>query len=336
MEQQVFVGIDVSKKRLDVALRPNNESFSVANDARGIAALVRRLRKLAVRRVVLEASGGYEIAASAELAAAGLPVAVVNPRQVRDFARAGGRLAKTDAIDARVLAHFAELMQPPTRPLPDAQGRAFMALVARRRQLVEMRTAESNRRARAPKCVRRGIVANVRWLKKQLTELDAELEQAIRNSPVWSEKERLLRSVPGVGSVTVSTMLANLPELGTLDRRKLAALVGVAPFNHDSGKFRGQRRIWGGRAQVRAVLYMCTLSAARSNPVLKAYYGRLLAAGKKPKIALTACMRKLLTILNAMLKHRTPWAPWLGATSHAWENQNSIFRTVTEQIKTSL
>lgn len=207
--------------------------------------------------------------ASAELAAAGLPVAVVNPRQVRDFARAGGRLAKTDAIDARVLAHFAELMQPPERPLPDAQGRAFMALVARRRQLVETLTAESNRRARAPKCVRRGIVANVRWLKKQLTELDAELEQAIRNSPVWSEKERLLRSVPGVGSVTVSTMLANLPELGTLDRRKLAALVGVAPFNHDSGKFRGQRRIWGGCAQVRAVLYMCTLSAVRRNPVLK-------------------------------------------------------------------
>ena len=301
LENQVFVGIDVSKARLDVALRPGDESFSVTNNQRAIAALVKRLKKLHVGRIVLEASGGYEIAAASELAAAGLPVAVVNPRQVRDFARATGRLAKTDAIDARVLAHFAELIQPQTRPLPDAQTRELMALVARR-QVVEMLTAESNRHGRAVECVNRAIAAHVRWLRKQLAELDVALEQAIRDSPLWSAKARLLRSVPAVGSVTVITLLAHLPELGTLSRRKIAALVGVAPFNHDSGKLRGTRTICGGRAQVRAVLYMCTLVATRRNPLLRAFYARLIAAGKKPKVALTACMCKLLIMLSAMLR----------------------------------
>jgi transposase len=309
VEKQLFIGIDVSKARLDAALRPGNESFSVNNDQRGIATLIKQLKRPRVSRVVLEASGGYEIAAASELAAAGLPVAVVNPRQVRDFARALGQLAKTDAIDARVLAHFAELIQPETRPLPDAQSRELMALVARRRQVIEMLTAESNRHGRAAANLNRGIAAHIRWLRKQLTELDDALEQAIRRSPVWAEKARLLRSVPGVGSVTVTTLLAHLPELGTLSRRKIAALVGVAPFNHDSGKVRGSRAIWGGRAQVRAVLYMCALVAARRNPVLREFYARLRAAGKKPKVALTACMRKLLIMLNAIVRQQLPWNP---------------------------
>jgi transposase len=307
MQNQVFVGIDVSKARLDVALRPGDESFSVTNNQRGLATLVKRLQKLCVSRIVLEASGGYEIAAASELAAAGLPVAVVNPRQVRDFARATGRLAKTDALDARVLAHFAELIQPQARLLPDAQSRELMALVARRRQVVEMLTAEGNRQGRAGASLTRAIAAHVRWLRKQLGELDVVLEHAIRRSPAWCAKARLLRSVPGIGSVTVTTLLAHLPELGTLNRRAIAALVGVAPFNHDSGKLRGTRTIWGGRAQVRAVLYMSTLVASRRNPVVQAFYARLLAAGKKPKVALTACMRKLLVILNTMLRDQTPW-----------------------------
>jgi transposase len=305
----LFVGIDVSKAKLDAALRPGGESFSVANNPRGIAALIKQLKKFSVNRIVLEASGGYEIAAASELAAAGLPVAVVNPRQVRDFARATGRLAKTDAIDARVLAHFAELIQPHPRPLPDAQSRELMALVARRRQIIEMLTAESNRQGRAAAGLNRGIAAHIRWLRKQLAELDSALAQAIRQSPLWSEKARLLRSVPAVGSVTVTTLLSHLPELGTLSRRKIAALVGVAPFNHDSGKLRGRRAIWGGRAQVRAVLYMAALVGTRRNPVLQAFYTRLLAAGKKPKVALTACMRKLLIMLNAILRHQLPWNP---------------------------
>jgi transposase len=309
MKDHLFIGIDVSKAKLDIAIRPGDQSFSVTNNQRGIPALIEQLKTLSVNRIVLEASGGYETAAASELAAAGLPVAVVNPRQVRDFARATGRLAKTDAIDARVLAHFAQLIQPHPRPLPDAQSRELMALVARRRQLIEMLTAESNRHGRAAPGLNRGIAAHIRWLRKQLAELDAALEQAIRRSPLWSEKARLLRSVPAVGSVTVTTLLAHLPELGTLSRRKIAALVGVAPFNHDSGKLRGTRTIWGGRAQVRAVLYMSTLVATRYNPVLKVFYGRLLAAGKKPKVALTACMRKFLIMLNAILRHHLPWVP---------------------------
>jgi transposase len=308
VENPVFVGIDVSKARLDVALRPGNKDLSVTNNQSGLAALIKRLRTLQVNRVVLEASGGYEIVAASELAAANLPVVVVNPRQVRDFARATGRLAKTDKIDAEVLAHFAQLIQPQIRPLPDAQSRELMALVARRRQVVEMLTAEGNRQGRAVAALTRAIAAHVRWLRKQLGELDVVLEHAIRRSPAWCEKARLLRSVPGIGNVTVTTLLAHLPELGTLNRRAIAALVGVAPFNHDSGKLRGTRAIWGGRAQVRAVLYMCTLVASRRNPVVQAFYARLLAAGKKPKVALTACMRKLLVILNTMLRDQTPWA----------------------------
>jgi transposase len=291
-----WVGIDVSKARLDVALGAEGELFEVANDQRGIAAQLARLSQLALARVVVEATGGLEIALVAELGAAGMPVVVVNPRQVRDFARATGQLAKTDALDARLLARFAERVQPPLRALPTDAERELKAVVARRRDLVEMLTAERNRLGSAPKVLHREIRAHIRWLEARLKERDRELD-------------RQLRGVPGVGPVLCATLLAELPELGRLDRREVAKLAGVAPLNHDSGRLRGRRSVWGGRAPVRAALYMATLSAVRFNPTLKAFYERLRSAGKPPKLALTAAMRKLLVILNAMLKHRTPWSP---------------------------
>jgi transposase len=245
----------------------------------------------------------------AELGAAGLPVVVVNPRQVRDFARATGQLAKTDALDARLLARFAERVQPPLRALPTPAERELKAVVARRRDLVEMLTAERHRLGSAPKVLHREITAHIRWLEARLKERDRDLDRKLRGSPLWQEKEDLLRGVPGVGPVLCATLLAELPELGRLDRREVAKLAGVAPLNHDSGRLRGQRTVWGGRAPVRAALYMATLSAVRFNPALKAFYRRLRSAGKPPKLALTAAMRKLLVILNAMLKHRTPWSP---------------------------
>jgi len=303
----VFVGIDVSKERLDVARRPSGDGWAVANDDPGIAALVDRLRELPPALIVLEATGGLELAVTGALAAADLPVVVVNPRQVRDFAKATGRLAKTDTLDAAVLAQFAEAVRPARRPLRDADTQALGALLARRRQLVEMRTAEQNRLGSAPRRVRVEIQAHITWLNRRLARVDADLDQAIRSSPLWRAKDDLLRSTPGVGPVLATTLLADLPELGTLTRQRIAALVGVAPLNRDSGTLRGRRTVWGGRAQVRAVLYMSTLVAVRYNPVLQAFYLRLREAGKAPKVALTACMRKLLTILNAMVKHRTPW-----------------------------
>jgi transposase len=243
------------------------------------------------------------------MAAAGVPVVVVNPRHVRDFAKATGKLAKTDALDAQMLAHFAEVMRPEARPLPDEQTQTLAAILTRRRQLVEMLTAEKNRLASARKPVRKSLRAHIAWLERELSHTDSDLAHAIRESPVWREKEELLQSTPGVGPVVTTTLLANLPELGTLTAKQIAALVGVAPFNRDSGTLRGKRTVWGGRAQVRAVLYMGTLVATRFNPVIHAFYQRLCAAGKAKKVALTACMRKLLIILNAMLKHRTPWRP---------------------------
>jgi transposase len=265
--------------------------------------------QLAPTLVVLEASGGVEIALVGELAAAALPVAVVNPRQVRDFARATGKLAKTDALDAMVLARFADKLRPEVRALPDQESRNLHALIARRRQLIEMLVAEENRLSSAPKVLHRQLRGHIDFLRKQLHRLDTDLEQQLRNSPLWREKENLLRGVPGVGPVLCTTLIADLPELGTLSRHQIAALVGVAPLNRDSGTLRGRRMIWGDRASVRSALYMATLAAVRFNPLLKAFYLRLRAAGKPPKLALTACMRKLLTILNAMLKHRTPWSP---------------------------
>lgn len=303
----VFVGIDISKARLDVALRPAGSPFTVPHDDAGIATVVARLGALAPVGIVVEATGGLEVLLSGALATAGLPVAVVNPRQVRDFARATGRLAKTDTLDAQILAQFAEAVRPARRPLPDASTQQLAALITRRRQLVEMLTAEKNRRGRAPRGLRSQIQTHIDWLAQHVAQLDQDLTTAVQASPIWRVHEELLRSVPGIGPVVTRTLLAELPELGTLTRKQIAALVGVAPLNRDSGTFRGKRTIWGGRATVRAVLYMGALVAARHNAVLKAFYQRLRGAGKAPKVALTACMRKLLTILNAMLKHRTPW-----------------------------
>ena len=321
MKQAVFVGIDVSKARLEVALCPLNECFGVAYDQAGLAELVGRLKGVSPQLVVLEATGGLQHVAAAELHMAGFTVAVVNPRQVRDFARSTGRLAKTDVLDAAVLARFAEAVKPSPRPLPDEQTRALMELCNRRRQLLEMLTAERNRYARASKSLRKEITPHISWLEKQVGRLDGELDLAVRNSPLWREKEDLLRSVPGVGKVLCLNLLAHLPELGALNRKQIAALVGVAPLNCDSGTRRGQRMIWGGRANVRGVLYMAALTGSRHNPALRTFYQRLLNHGKPPKVALTACMRKLLVILNAMLKHRTPWttsissAPCAGAVT---------------------
>jgi transposase len=309
MSSQVFVGIDVATAQLDIALRPTGERWAVSNDDAGIAALVTRLQEIAPQLMVLEATGTYQRAAVAALAVVGLPVAVVNPRQARDVAKATGQLAKTDALDARALAHFAEAVRPMPRPLPDAQADELRALLARRRQLVAMRTAEQNRLGSAPPRLQADIQAHITWLNTRLAALDDDLDTTLRASQVWREREELLRSVPGIGPVCARTLLLDLPELGTLSRQRLAALVGVAPLNRDRGTLRGSRTTWGGRAHVRATLYMSTLVAVRYNPVLKAFYERLRATGKAAKVALTACMRKLLTILNAMVKHHTAWQP---------------------------
>ena len=307
-EPQLFVGIDVAKAQLDIALRPTGERWAVPNDDTSIAALVTQLEVAHPTLIVLEATGGFQRAVVAALAAAGLPVVVVNPRQTRDFAKATGQLAKTDALDARALAH-AEAVRPTPRPLPSAQEADLRALLARRRQLVAMRTAEVNRLSSAPAPVQADLVAHIAWLEQRLATLDDTLDTTLRASSIWRERETLYRSVPGIGPVSARTLLLDLPELGTLSRQRIAALAGVAPFNCDSGTMRGRRAIWGGRAPLRATLYMATLVAVRHNPVLNAYYVRLLAAGKVKKVALVACMRKLLTILNAMAKHQTPWQP---------------------------
>lgn len=302
-----FIGIDVAKAHLDIAVLPSGESWTVSNDEMGIDTLVQRLQALSPTCVVLEATGGLEMPVTAALAAVKLPVVVVNPRQTRDFAKATGQLAKTDAIDAHILARFGQAIRPEPRPFKDTQTQELAALLVRRRQLVDMLTAEQNRLATAPKGVRRGIKAHIRWLEERLQDVDTDLTQSIKASPAWREQDQLLRSVPGVGPILSISLLAGLPELGTLNRRQIAALVGVAPFNCDSGTYRGKRRIWGGRASLRTVLYMSTLSAVRCNPIIRAFYERLRSAGKAYKVAMTACMRKLLTILNAMVKNHTPW-----------------------------
>lgn len=311
---QVFVGIDVSKAQLDIGVRPTNQRWQVENSLEGIVELVKNLGELTPNLIVLEATGGYEMAAAAELALAGLSVAVVNPRQVRDFAKSMGRLAKTDKIDANVLARFGEAIRPEPRAIPDEQTQQLQALLTRRRQIIEMLVAEKNRTRLAHKGVITGLMEHITWLEKQLDELDKDLHDLLKNSPIWREKDDLLRSVPGVGSVLATTLLAELPELGLLNRKKIAALVGVAPFNCDSGKMHGKRAIWGGRASIRAVLYMATLSSIRCNPVIRTFYDRLIQAGKQAKVALIACMRKLLTILNAMVHNHTHWESVLAAT----------------------
>ena len=302
-----FIGIDVAKAQLDIAVRPSGERWTVPNDADGVATLVEQGQALQPTLMVLEATGGLERAATAALATAGLPVVVVNPRQARDFARATGQLAKTDALDARALAHFADVIRPTPRPLPDAQTQELRALLGRRQQLIVMRTAEQNRLAGTSGRLQTDIAAHITWLNERLATLDNDLETLLRASPGWRENDDLLQSAPGIGPVCARTLLLELPELGTLNRRQIAALVGVAPLNCDSGTRRGRRMIWGGRAHVRTVLSMGTLVATRDNPRIKAFDERLLAAGKVKKVALTAWMHQLLTRLNAMLKHRTPW-----------------------------
>jgi len=304
----IFVGIDVAKAQLDIAIRPSGEYFTAPHDDPGVSGVVQRLCALQPTLVVLEATGGFELDVASALGAAGVPTAVVNPRQVRDFARSTGLLAKTDRLDAQVLAHFGEVLRPAARSLPDAQAQELSAVLLRRRQLVEMLVAEKNRLPMATRRIRPPLQRHIEWLQQQVADLDRDLGALIRSSPLWRAKDDLLRSVPGVGPVLATTLLASLPELGTLNRQQIAALVGVAPLNRDSGTWRGRRTVWGGRAHVRAVLYMSTLVAVRHNPRLRSFSVRLRDAGKVPKVALIACMRKLLTILNAILKHQTPWA----------------------------
>lgn len=309
MNEQIWSGIDVAKGWLDVASTDGGTVRRFANDPAGIAALVAALSAEAPQLIVLEATGGHETAVAAALAAAGLAVAVVNPRQVRDFARATGQLAKSDALDARMLAQFAARIQPPVRPLPDATSQELAALLTRRRQLLEMRTAERNRRSTVAARLRPALDAHLTWLSQQIAELDRELDQTLRASPLWRAKEDLLRSIPGIGPVVARTLLADLPELGTLTPEQAAALAGVAPLAQDSGTRTGHRRIWGGRAGVRAALYMAAVSAIRCNPPIKACYTRLKTAGKPVKVALVACMRKLVILANAVLRDGVAWQP---------------------------
>lgn len=309
-QQQIFVGVDVSKARLDVACRPDSTAFSEANDPQGIARIVTRLQAVCPVLIVLEATGGLEIPLAVALVAAELKVAIVNPRQVRDFARATGQLAKTDRIDAAILAHFADVIRPEVRPLPDEEARRLDALIVRRRQLIEMRTAEQNRLGTmtAP-LVRRNLEAHIAYLTTQIEDLDKELDQVIEASPSWKAKDDLLRGVPGIGKVVSRTILATLPELGTLSNKQISALAGLAPVARDSGTQHGRRCIAGGRSSIRSLLYMAALTAKRFNPVLRVFYDRLIKAGKATKVALTAVMRKLLTIINSMVRHNRPWDP---------------------------
>lgn len=306
---QQVVGIDVSKAVLDVAALPSGEVLQVSNDANGIEELTKKLKSAAVDLVVMEATGGYETAIASALVGAGLRVAVVNPRQVRNFAKASGRLAKNDRIDAQVIAAFGQAIEPEIVRLPDEDARKLGELLVRRRQLVAMRVQEVNRLGLMQGPMRKRIKTHVEWLEKEIEKLDVDLTTGLRSSPAWRAKDELLRSLKGVGPITSSTLLVALPELGQLDRRAIAALVGVAPFNRDSGVMRGRRSIYGGRSHVRTLLYMAATTAIRSNPVIRAFYERLKSRGKPHKVAMVACMRKMLTILNAMVRQSTPWTP---------------------------
>ena len=306
-EPERFVGIDISKQELVVAVRPTTELQTFTNTEEGLATLVRFLQELSASSIVLEATGGFARAAVNAMALAALPVVVVNPRQIRDFARSVGLLAKTDAIDARIIARFAEAVRPEFRPLKDLETQKLGDLNNRRCQIVEMITAEKNRLGMAPAWSQKDIRAHIAWLEKRLKKVNDDIDNLIKQSPIWRQKEKILTSVLGVGPVVTTTLLCGLPELGTLSARKLSALVGVAPFNRDSGQHRGRRACWGGRAHVRAALYMAALTASRCNPVIRAFYLRLRNAGKPAKVALVACMRKILVILNAMLKNNTCW-----------------------------
>jgi len=320
-EEIVCVGVDVAKNTLDVAASNLNETRQFDNDHKGITSAVRYIASLKPAKIILEATGNYEMPLAVSLQTSRLPVVIVNPRQVRDFARATGVLAKTDRIDARILALFGLRVQPEIRFLPDQKAREMGNVLARRRQLIEMLTAEHNRLLQADDSIRPGIETHIKWLEEAISTINDDLDRQIRSSPSWFEKDSLLKSVPGVGKVVSTTLLIELPELGMLNRRKIAALVGVAPLNRDSGTMRGKRTVWGGRAKLRAVLYMAALVGVRRNPVIASFYQRLLNAGKAKKVALVACMRKLLTILNAMIRSKTVW------------KSDSIFQYVTLEAK---
>jgi transposase len=319
----MFVGIDISKEQLDVAVHERKERWQFGRDEKGLVALVEHLKRFdqPITLVALEATGGLERDVAVALAVARIPSAVVNPRQVRDFARATGKLAKTDTIDAAVLAHFAAAVQPAVQVLADKEALALEARVTRRNQVVQMLVAEKNRRATlivqqtANPAIVKSIQTHIDWLDEQIKELDDDIDDQIKKSPIWREKDDLLQSVPGVGPVTSRTLLSYVPELGKLDRKEIAALIGLAPFNQDSGQASGRRAIWGGRAKVRNVLFMAAIAAVRCNPVLRTFYARLKAAGKPSRVAITATMRKLLTALNAIVRDRVPWAPPPALTS---------------------
>jgi transposase len=307
MDEQVFVGVDVSKDSLDVAVGTQKDIITFANDQKGVDSLVKKLKRIDAQLTVFESTGGYELLAVSSLAQAGLAVVIVNPRQVRNFAKATGILAKTDAIDARVIARFAEAVKPDVRQLKDSQTSELTALVTRRRQIIEMIVAERNRLRLANKRNKKDIKDHIRWLEKRLDKIETDIGKTIQNSPIWRCKDEILQSVPGIGPVTSASMICDLPELGVLSPKKIAMLAGLAPLNCDSGKYKGRRRIWGGRASVRSDLYMATMAAIRCNPAIKGFYQRLIAAGKCHKVAATACMRKLLIIVNAMLRDQTLW-----------------------------
>ena len=307
--EKQWVGIDVCQKYLDVYIRPSGKLFQVTNDEKGIGSLVQTLKKIQPELIVLEATGGMEIDVTVELTTAELAVAVINPRQARDFAKATGQLAKTDAIDAKVLAHFADAIRPEVRQISDESSRQLEDLVARRRQISDMITAEKNRRRGKANLVKASIDNHIKWLEEQLKEIESQIKSAIAINEDWKHKLDLLTSVPGIGEVTAVTLISSLPELGKISHKSISYLVGVAPLNRDSGKFRGKRKIWGGRAKIRCVLYMAALVAVRFNPIIKAFYERLLQKGKLKKVALTACMHKMLILLNAMMKNNSSWQP---------------------------
>ena len=304
-----YVGIDVSKDRLDVSVRPSGEAFVVTRDDKGLSELVERLRGLAPRLIAVEATGGYETVVAAAIGGAGLPLAVVNPAQVRHYAQALGKRAKTDPIDAEVIARFAEATRPEPRALPDEATQALAELVTRRRQIIGMMVAERQRATRLPRRLRKSCERVVRMLEKELAALDIDIDTTVRGSPAWRATEDLLASVPGVGSLTARALIAELPELGRLDRRSVASLVGLAPFTQQSGQWRGKAFISGGRSSVRAALFLATMAAVRHNPAIREFRQRLLAAGKPKMVAMIACMRKLLTILNAIIRDQKPWQP---------------------------
>jgi len=307
-EEPKYIGIDVSKNTLDIAIYGESKSWSIVNEETAIKQFIPQLKKLRPTLILTEATGGFETLVVSLLVAHKFQVVVANPRQVRDFARAIGKLAKTDQIDAGVLAHFAAAIKPPVRPFKEKHAREFAALLTRRRQLVDMLTAEKNRFSTADTAIKKGLKSHIQWLQKNIEQIEKQLQDLIKKNQTWQHKAKIIQSFPGVGQVTSWVLLSSLPELGQVNRRQIASLAGVAPLNRDSGSLKGKRTTWGGRANVRNALYMCALSATRYNPVISAYYKHLLQAGKTPKVALTACMRKILIILNTMLKNNSAWA----------------------------